>query len=341
MAVLAAEPASDAHLEFLARRDLSTADWLEAFGDLALRAYNLEWRSLPVDRLRDLGDEGASWAPAYADRLLYLFSGDDPFQYHHERAWWNTYPAQALWLVFLALARARIPIEPRWDVLLPAARKPPRDQLIECVRAIPEERRPAAIARSLGRYVPDEVVDLVLSLLEIVPSAALADELLARAERHDAKTRRRMLTSLAQIGKSHPRIQASVDRFHCGAPASRPLHAVVLRKPTAPDQLAAIQQQQLLVAGKLYDGKDRPLAERIEAASDGRAVDGSFYGSLEFHQLATADGTPTYDVFLYRADSGAIFRAGSLEVVAEVIQGCLECDDGVVRDMLQKALGLA
>ncbi|MEO8875230.1 MAG: hypothetical protein ABI461_06575, partial [Polyangiaceae bacterium] len=86
-----------------------------------------------------LGGEGGEWAGAYADEYL---------------AAWGTdrYRTAPPWPIFMALVRAKVPIEPRWDALLPLAFGDDAKLVRECVAAIPEERRVAAI---LGAFAKD------------------------------------------------------------------------------------------------------------------------------------------------------------------------------------------
>jgi hypothetical protein len=90
---------------------LPLIDRIELFGDDAVWAYFIRksYGEAPIiakPDLHALRDEGRAWAPRYADELV------------HEPRVRNWAPLD---LVFVALARAQVPIEPRWDVLLPIA----------------------------------------------------------------------------------------------------------------------------------------------------------------------------------------------------------------------------
>ena len=66
--------------------------------------------------------------------------------------------------------------------------------------------------------------------------------------------------------------------------------------------------------------------------------DTSFFGVVELLKIVDETGETAYDAWLYRGDSGSIFRAGTTEIVAEIIQVGLECKDPGLRDGLRTAL---
>ncbi len=110
-------------------------------------------------------------------------------------------------------------------------------------------------------------------------------------------------------------------------------------KPMALDELTPTQQAQLAAAGKLYDGRDLPAADRISVeGSDETGFDQSFRGFLELCELLDGAGTPAYDAVLYMVDSGTIFRAGTTDVVAQIVQCGIECADPSLEKELEVAL---
>jgi hypothetical protein len=114
------------------------------------------------------------------------------------------------------------------------------------------------------------------------------------------------------------------NRVAKAAPAKAPGAAVRFLNPRMPrssDELDPMQRQQLEHAGKLYDGNRLSAAERLSPDRDhGDGEDeGSFHGMLEIWDVER-DGEHRYDAFLYMADSGTVFRRGTLEVVSERIQ---------------------
>ncbi|MCE9579150.1 MAG: hypothetical protein K8W52_38865 [Deltaproteobacteria bacterium] len=102
------------------------------------------------------------------------------------------------------------------------------------------------------------------------------------------------------------------------------------------DQLTAIQEQQLALAGRKYDGADRPAADRI-AGDAPESEEGSFLGFCDHWRVVDGDHH-LFDAWIYNVDSGTIFRADTTEVVAEIIQFGLECDDDAIAEQLGAAM---
>jgi len=100
------------------------------------------------------------------------------------------------------------------------------------------------------------------------------------------------------------------------------------------EELSPMEREQLRVAGKFYDGDDRPVEDRLA----GGVVEGD--GSLFDTELwKVVDGRDhLYDAWFYMSDSGTFFRAGTTEDVAMVIQCGLECDDPDIRAQLGPAM---
>lgn len=55
-------------------------------------------------------------------------------------------------------------------------------------------------------------------------------------------------------------------------------------------------------------------------------------------ELADAKGKHAYDAYTYAGDSGTIFKAGTTTVVAEIVQGGIECKNEALGDALNAAL---
>lgn len=98
--------------------------------------------------------------------------------------------------------------------------------------------------------------------------------------------------------------------------------------------LSALEREQLRTAGLRYDGEDLDAGTRL---ADDDNEETSFRGFCTLWRVMDGD-TPTYDAWLYQVDSGTFFRAGTTEVVAEVVQFGLECDDAEVRRELGPAM---
>ena len=91
-----------------------------------------------------------------------------------------------------------------------------------------------------------------------------------------------------------------------------------LRRPSRFDELDPIQRAQLEVCARLYFGEDEavPIAARL--GGDGEDPEAEFC-FVELWDVAE-EGAHRYDAFLYNVDSGTVFRRGTTEVVAEMIQ---------------------
>ncbi|MCC6559402.1 MAG: hypothetical protein IT372_41300 [Polyangiaceae bacterium] len=101
-------------------------------------------------------------------------------------------------------------------------------------------------------------------------------------------------------------------------------------------QLSKLQAEQLRLAGKAYDGEDLPVEARL-AGDEPEHEEGSFLGFCNLYKVVDGD-RHLYDAWIYMVDSGTIFRAGTTEKVAEIIQFGLECDDPVIRMALGPAM---
>ncbi len=106
------------------------------------------------------------------------------------------------------------------------------------------------------------------------------------------------------------------------------------REITDAGGLSPIEREQLRAAGRLYDGEDLDAEARL---ADDDQEETSFRGFCTLWRVVDGD-EPRYDAWLYQVDSGTFFRAGTTEVVAEVIQFGLECDDAEVSRELGPAM---
>ncbi|OKJ49566.1 hypothetical protein AMK27_36615 [Streptomyces sp. CB02009] len=107
-----------------------------------------------------------------------------------------------------------------------------------------------------------------------------------------------------------------------------------MRKITSVDRLNTTQLEQLRLSGIAYDGQDLPPEERISSHDESELE--SVLNSCELWDVAT-DGFVVFEAWLYQGDSGSIFKAGTTEMIAEIIQCGLECDD----DDIELKIGMA
>ena len=100
------------------------------------------------------------------------------------------------------------------------------------------------------------------------------------------------------------------------------------------EELNPIEREQLRLAGKFYDGDDRPVEDRL--AGGVHEGDGSLFDT-ELWKVVDGD-QHLYDAWFYMGDSGTFFRAGTTDDVAMVIQTGLESEDSEVRAQLGPAM---
>jgi hypothetical protein len=111
-------------------------------------------------------------------------------------------------------------------------------------------------------------------------------------------------------------------------------------RPRTISGLKPIQKKQLRVAGRGHDGKNLPAEARLAPRVDPNAMDPneSFDGYLEIVGVSDEHNKLVYDVFICTPDSGSVFKAGTTRVVAELIQGGIQCRNAVLSERLRRAL---
>lgn len=90
------------------------------------------------------------------------------------------------------------------------------------------------------------------------------------------------------------------------------------------DQLGDTQKQQLILAGLHYDGQELTAEERL--SDDPDLEECSFLGFCDYYQVKDGDEV-LYDAWITMVDSGSIYKAGTTELVAEIIQFGLQPHD--------------
>ena len=98
------------------------------------------------------------------------------------------------------------------------------------------------------------------------------------------------------------------------------------REPGSYTELSELERQQLVVAGRLWDGRDLPVEARLDPEAPCKWEDPNLHGMFEIWDVLE-DGQLRYTAMLYMVDSGTFFDAGTTERVAEVMQGYLDCSD--------------
>jgi hypothetical protein len=281
---------------------LPMPDRLAAYAEVALGAYRLSvFGDVFYQDLAKLKAEGKSWAPKFAGVLLGIYAETPSLRI----------PVEVKWLVFVALVRARVAIKPEWDILLPLL-EGSLDLAIECVSAIPPERRLAAITEALRGGPPGWQVDMLLQLLPHFPDPALVP-LVHEYIEFSARPKKKILAALDKIAKRTPALRASVAKEKPPAPSL----VLKCRRVPAPKRLSSIEKKQLAP---------------ILAAEDNDAK------GIRWYQLADDAGKLRYQAILARGEDGYVYQAGTTKRVASVVQGGVDvCKDRALADAIDEA----
>ena len=109
------------------------------------------------------------------------------------------------------------------------------------------------------------------------------------------------------------------------------------REPQGVEDLSLIEAKQLGLAGSFYDGEELTAGQRLGEDPD-IFEESSFLGFLDLWDVVDEEGRVVYTAFLYMVDSGTFFKAGTLEHVAEVIQGYLDTKNEALYASLADAI---
>lgn len=120
------------------------------------------------------------------------------------------------------LLRAGRPLEPRWDALVVLDREPAARRLLE---ALPPERREARFrahfARKLPPFAARQTIEAALPLLDLAPTRATIDAVLAAIEAYRAQPHAQvepLLEALEARGREHPAVGAALAAARQGPP---------------------------------------------------------------------------------------------------------------------------
>lgn len=311
----------------------SLEERLQMWGEVNA-TYPTSWE-LPTDAFFNFGQqpelvdqlhgEGAAWAAGYLDAVL-----TDPGV---------NLLIRELFPPFIALVRAGTPLDPRWDAIFTL--RAPYRYVRELLLALPEARRVGAALPALKRLHPSAALRVVIEVLTLVPDAALAEYALSCIPK-TVGSPRKFRQGLREAAGTHADILALIDA--ADAAAGPP----IVLTPTRERSIAAegssavfseLDREQLLVCGKHYlGGKGAPLEVLLADNPTGPDEERSLRGQLFYRAIADAKGKHAYDAWLYQADSGTVFKAGTSRVVAEVAQRSVTCKDDRLAEALEEAL---
>lgn len=263
----------------------------------------------------DLADEGRAWALALANTLAAdpRRQGGGPLDE----------------LVLLALVRAKVPLEERWQSLFPNHMWATREVVFECARALPSSWRAVPLARVV------RTTSWPMELLEVAPDVAVAQAWLD-VQPLGSPYRLQRVKMLKERFGAHPEIATLVAR-EAALNKPPPVFVVLgIRSIDDAAQLSPLDREQLRIAGRGYDQQDLEAEARL--ADDNSEQ--SFLGHLELRSIADTEGEPWLDAVLFAVDSGVLFRAGTIEELGWVSQGgvSLRDDDVPTRHGLQIAI---
>lgn len=313
--------AADRHQDGKAMVDLlltvPVPDRIEAFRDLCLRAYQTfisEYQVGPTLIEQGFGDDAAAWAASHIDGLLAHRDPADRVRHQSLDRWLLT-------AVFLPVARAGIPIERRWEPLLPLGRP---EWTRECLMAVAPKRRDAALKHALKRELDDEGVLLAcLSILPVHRSSWLVKKVVRKAKKHSRLTELEVLTEIAGHVEGEP-----------------PLEALVAEElERSKERSVSFKVRRVTVASQRTDVPEH-LHDQLAEAGDPELLFDSD-ARLTIVELSQARSTRRYVAFIHHVDTGVVFRAGGTEVVARMIQMSIECRDEAFGRGLETALAKA
>lgn len=230
-----------------------------------------------------------------------------------------------LLLASSVMLRARQPFKPEWDWLIPVS------GLLsdELLASLPADRRLQRMVTETQQNVfASYAVGEALALLKKYPEQALLDAAWARFPDADMTT--------TAFGKAFKEALAGNDALlrivaEKVAAFPKPIKLVCVESSEPKDvaALSDMQKKQLRLAGKMYDDADLPAEKRLADPNEETTL------SLTLRTFANPKGSALYDALLYNGDSGTVFRHQTLEVVAQILQGSLECDDPMLLDALK------
>ncbi len=312
-------------------KPLSRADRIIALTELTLARGDFDTvatHNALVDEVATIPKTLAPWAEQTAGMLL-TFAGT-PAESMEASPW--GIEALVIEVVFLALIRAKRPIDAKLDRLLMLenyAWESAVPRMREIVEAIPTERRERAVGEALERLKgPAHRLAIAMRMVETFPYPSLVRFALANID--DGKPRK-VMQVLTALGKKHAAIAEALHAHKSSQPAPPKLTVLERSTPTI-DALDEIAKKQVLACAKLYDGRALSVLKLIEGDEDEPIA------PFERTRIGDANEKLAYDAWCYAGDSGTVFRANTTVVIAEIIQSSLECSDAALRTALVDAL---
>lgn len=121
-------------------------------------------------------------------------------------------------------------------------------------------------------------------------------------------------------------------------PVAAQLRFIKGREPENADTLSDIEQQQLVICGLRYDGNALPATARLSESGGEWDEEESFRGFITLWDVVDENDQICATAWFYQVDSGTIFTYQTTDVIAEVIQCGIECqDDNLTAQLLAAA----
>ncbi len=109
------------------------------------------------------------------------------------------------------------------------------------------------------------------------------------------------------------------------------------RTPTTAAELREHEAEQAVVAGERWSGERRDAEAWLSGPQRGPGSF-AFYG-LELWDVVDERGTVRFEVWVFGADAGVVFRAGTTDVVGDIASFAFASEDDLAWAALAKADG--
>lgn len=296
---------------------------LQALRDLSFHAYGCRLQSAGAVTAAlleaGLGEDVASWAPALADGYL------DRLVAH---AGIRSLTPDLCFPCFLPLARAGVPIEPRWEPWCAiAAGSSWEPWSHECLLALAPDRRDEVLARLFDRALDDEErLHWARIALHVHRSRWLVETVLAGARFHRRMTEAEVLRDTAAAVRGDRELLARVTTaLESLPPPTLEIRRVI--RPGSRREVAEPLQPLLAIAAREAFGPSTSPDALFDADA-----------ALTLVTLVEPRTTRGYTALLHHVDTGVVFRSGSSDVVARRIQGAFEGPDAALTAALTETL---
>jgi hypothetical protein len=309
---------------------MSPLERLDAYAGLAFGCYHTD--AMPGIELDGITASFGSWSARMAPRFAAYAAPDATA----DRNGNSEIPDDLRRAILLGLIRAKLPIDPRCDVLLVLGWGVYEKVTSEMVASIPEPRRGVALARALDEELPHARLRLATDLLGRYPSRPVLEVYIDAINSNwtdlHQKPRRERFGKLINFLENAPELREIVLEHAARLPALPELTIGRAFRVRSVEQLSPSMRKQFNVLGRGWENDSGMMV-------DGPA-DAPEYGQISgvvAYEILDHTGNLAYEAFLYNDEDGAVCRAGTTNSVAYCSQRTLRCNAG---DDLLEALAL-